>query len=210
MRDLEAEIEEDLKWREAELASMKALISQSATISVRHSSLLRAALAMLYAHYEGFSKFCWELYVDEIVQTSPQARFLKSGIRSFLLSKQLKKARNLADSEFIEFLDRYESIRRTAVSEIPDIDTRSNLWPEQFSAINENLALSCDYISEYNAEIKALVGRRNEIAHGKKLIVKNIDDYTKLEQCTLVVMHELALATLDGINKKEYIKDIYR
>jgi hypothetical protein len=54
MEDWDKQIEEDLDWREAELASFKILISSAPKGSVRESALLRAIWALLYAHYEGF------------------------------------------------------------------------------------------------------------------------------------------------------------
>jgi len=58
------EIENDLRWREAELASLKAHAISTRSNDVAHKAALRAIWAMLYAHYEGFTKFCWELALD--------------------------------------------------------------------------------------------------------------------------------------------------
>jgi len=53
----EYELEQDLNWREAELASLKVLVAEATAGTVSHQALLRALWAMLYAHYEGFCKF---------------------------------------------------------------------------------------------------------------------------------------------------------
>lgn len=45
-------LELDLKWREAELASLKRQAIISAKDSVAYRSLLRAMWALLYAHFE--------------------------------------------------------------------------------------------------------------------------------------------------------------
>ena len=50
----ETELEQDLKWREDELAAMKFAVTQTVIGTAPHKALLRAAWAMLYAHYEGF------------------------------------------------------------------------------------------------------------------------------------------------------------
>lgn len=50
----EAELENDLRWRENELAAIKFSIQQTEPHSVPYKALLWAAWAMLYAHYEGF------------------------------------------------------------------------------------------------------------------------------------------------------------
>lgn len=59
-------LERDLKWREAELASLKRLAITSSTETVAYQGLLRALWALLYAHYEGFTKFCWDTVLDHI------------------------------------------------------------------------------------------------------------------------------------------------
>ena len=66
MSNWSQQLEDDLKWREAELASLKEQVVISSKHSVRYQALLRAMLALLYAHYEGFCKFAWELYLDEL------------------------------------------------------------------------------------------------------------------------------------------------
>jgi len=59
-------LEKDLQWREAELASLKRLAINATSNSVTHQSLLRALWALLYAHYEGFTKFAWDTLLDHI------------------------------------------------------------------------------------------------------------------------------------------------
>ncbi len=61
MFDWAKQLGDDLTWREAELASLKLLVSEAEIGSVRRASLLRAIWVLLYAHYEGFFKFAWDL-----------------------------------------------------------------------------------------------------------------------------------------------------
>ena len=60
------QIEADLKWREGELASLKLLAASADHGSDRQRAILRALWAMLYAHYEGFCLFCWDLMLSAI------------------------------------------------------------------------------------------------------------------------------------------------
>jgi hypothetical protein len=62
MNDWANQIEENLDWRQGELASIKILLSTIDRESVRYKALLRSLVVLLYAHYEGFCKFAWELY----------------------------------------------------------------------------------------------------------------------------------------------------
>jgi hypothetical protein len=60
------QIEEDLKWSEAELGSLKIQAAAAPAKSDRQRALLRALRTMLYAHYEGFCKFCWDVLLDQM------------------------------------------------------------------------------------------------------------------------------------------------
>jgi hypothetical protein len=48
------DISRDLDWREAEIASMRLLLNRKDISAKQIEVLLRAAWALLYAHYEGF------------------------------------------------------------------------------------------------------------------------------------------------------------
>lgn len=51
-----------------------------------------------------------------------------------------------------------------------------------------------------------MVARRNEIAHGQKMIIKDIQEYKKYEDAALEVMHELAVSIVDALDKKQYLR----
>lgn len=57
MSNWDKQLEDDLDWRQAELASLKSQVIKATNGSVMHQVLLRAMWALLYAHYEGFCKF---------------------------------------------------------------------------------------------------------------------------------------------------------
>jgi hypothetical protein len=50
--------------------------------------------------------------------------------------------------------------------------------------------------------IKALVSRRNDIAHGKAMTVKSIDEYSEYENSTFLVMHDLAVQVVEILEPK--------
>ena len=57
MQPLSRALEEDLQWREAELVSLKLVAAAAEAGTVRHDATLRALMALLYAHYEGYCRF---------------------------------------------------------------------------------------------------------------------------------------------------------
>lgn len=56
-------IAEDLVWRRRELSDMRALVQQTGA-PLRTRVLIRAAVAMLYAHWEGFVKKSGSYYLE--------------------------------------------------------------------------------------------------------------------------------------------------
>ncbi|MFN6439004.1 MAG: MAE_28990/MAE_18760 family HEPN-like nuclease [Nostoc sp. DedSLP01] len=54
-------------------------------------------------------------------------------------------------------------------------------------------------------ELEALVVRRNDIAHGQKMIIKDIQEYLKYEKAAVEVMHELAVSVVECLDKKLYL-----
>jgi MAE_28990/MAE_18760-like HEPN len=75
LRKLEKAIEADLDWRQAELAVFREMLTLSADLETRKRALFRAGWALLYAHYEGFSKFCLDLYIEFICRSLSDPEF---------------------------------------------------------------------------------------------------------------------------------------
>jgi hypothetical protein len=50
------------------------------------------------------------------------------------------------------------------------------------------------------------VGRRNEIAHGKKLVVDNLDEYAEYEKAVMLVLHELAVSVVNTLDKRSFAR----
>lgn len=208
MEDWAKQIEEDLNWREAELASFKILISSAPKGSVRESTLLRAIWVLLYAHYEGFCKFAWDLYLDALEKEKVPRSACRDNIACLSLINDFKQLRGDLASE---------SIWSFCTSEFPrlmsepakfqiKLETEHNLWPNIFRENTQKIALPTAIIDEHATRIKTLVARRNEIAHGQKMIIKDIDEYQKYEDSVLLIMHELAVNIIDALEGKKHLK----
>lgn len=55
---------DELNWRETEIASMRILLLSGSGTPSQQTVLLRAAWALLYAHYEGFCKNALVIFFD--------------------------------------------------------------------------------------------------------------------------------------------------
>lgn len=203
------QLEEDLDWRLTELAILKKQVLLSSKDSDRYRALLRALWAMLYAHYEGFCKFAWDLYLDELQKSGVKRKDCKDEIAKLSLQKQFKTLKGDLSPESLWNFG--QTGFKTMLEENLDfqvkLETKSNLSPKVFKDNSRKVCLNCTLIDEYESKIKTLVSRRNEIAHGKKVIVKDLKEYEEdYETPAIEVMHELAILIVDCLDKKLYLK----
>jgi hypothetical protein len=205
------ELEEDLRWREQELTALKILAATSDSKSRRQTSLLRALTAMLYAHYEGFCKFCWDAYVSEISKTSTKKKHLAEKILISSLRPEINKVRHsMPDHDLVKFMSRFHGYCAMPGPLSIIIDTKSNLWPVRFQEIMDNLELKIETLNLHTIDLKALVGRRNAIAHGERLETKTLLEYERFEKSALIFMHDLAFILADALEAELFKKRRYR
>jgi len=164
-------LDQDFSWRLKEIADLKAAVRTSQTL--RRSTVIRAGVPLLYAHWEGFVKnaangyinfvSCKRLRFDELADN-----FVVLGAKNHLqnIGKTTKMSLNL---EAVKFF-RSKMPTRAEIMIGSAIDTESNLS----STVFENIARSVgiDY-SRYEARANfidtSLLRRRNHIAHGEFL-----------------------------------------
>ncbi|RLA39500.1 MAG: hypothetical protein DRR42_27105 [Gammaproteobacteria bacterium] len=207
MSSLESELTADLEWREAELAAMKALLVRTPQLSPSRKAMLRSCTALLYAHYEGFCKFCWDAYLDAVEKDSSIfTEQLVEDLAILSVKKLLKSARgNLSDRGLwnLAHTDLPARLNIRPKFEVRP-ETESNLWP---NLLRDNLGLiglsSCQ-LEEFSTQLGSLVGKRNGIAHGERLTIKGIDEFGQFEKAALMVMHDVALTMIDSIKNRSY------
>ncbi len=202
-----SQIEEDLEWREGELASLKLAVASAKRDSTRRA-LLRALSAMLYAHYEGFTKFCWDLLLIEIERAKCQRCDVNDKLAILSLSEAFKHLRKGASAnEIWDFANTgfaREMRQPTKFSE--KLDTKSNLWPNVARENNELVGLTCEQLELNRGLISSLVGRRNEIAHGQKLVIHTLDEYAKYEHAVFLFLTELAVTVSEHLERRLYLR----
>jgi len=60
--------------------------------------------------------------------------------------------------------------------------------------------------AQLKAQLNKLVNQRNEIAHGKKLVISTLAEYQPYEEAAFLVMHELGVAVVECLEKKDYLE----
>ena len=203
-------LEEDLRWREAELASLKRIAITNTYNEDILRVILRASWAILYAHFEGFTKFCWELLLDQIQNCEVLIEELSEDFLLIALEKQFRKLRG--DSSSVSLWKFFSAELPNTLRDKPifstdcRLTTESNLWPSVFERECAKIGIHSTTLQSSRTRIQALVARRNEIAHGKSMTIKSIEEYTEYENVTLLILHDLAVQVLDILEKETYKK----
>lgn len=208
MRDWAKEIEDDLNWREAELASFKVLVFSAPKGSVRATALLRGLWTILYAHYEGFCKFAWDLYLDALEKEGVLRSACRDNIACLSLEKDFKRLKgNLSAESIWAFCTaQFPQLLSEPAAFRIKLETQSNLWPQVYCENARRISVPTTMMDENTTRIRTLVARRNEIAHGRKMIVSDIAEYQRYEDAALLIMHELAVSILDALEKKKHLR----
>ena len=157
----------ELAWRKKELTTLKFKLDRSRTHE--RGVLTRAALCLLYAHWEGFVRVAATGYVDYIVRQGVHLRNLTPNFVALGLSTEMTQAcqtnKSTVHTALVRKLrsDLSEPFR---VNPHRSIQTSSNLKTDVLWEILSVTGIDpTDYIGK-RAIIDRLVEQRNLVAHG--------------------------------------------
>ncbi|WP_295883817.1 MAE_28990/MAE_18760 family HEPN-like nuclease [uncultured Thiohalocapsa sp.] len=168
-------IDQDLIWRKKELTQLKFLLDAAAGRGDRESTVLRGAVTLLYAHWEGFVKFAALAYLEYIAAQRLRFDELAPALLALAARSKLNAAANAnrirAHIEIVEFF-RASLSQRCSLPYKDGITTRANLSSEVLREIVETLGLSfAPFETKCNLIDETLLRSRNTIAHGEYLII---------------------------------------
>lgn len=201
------QISEDLLWREEELAILRKQLIQAVPGTPQERTLLRTNLAMIYAHYEGFCKFALGVYIDALEKLKIKRKDLRWPIAANSLSKFYKEliGEGNQTSFFARILEELnDHLGKEAVYDRPD--NIANLWPDLLREWLSKFNIESKNISAVHAHLESLVNNRNQVAHGKKLTVKNRAELDKYADAALMAMHEVAIGVTEALENKSYLR----
>jgi hypothetical protein len=185
-------ITRDLDWRETEIASMRLLLLSGSVSAGQHTVLLRAAWALLYAHYEGFCKNTLATFFDSARRSGIKCSDLPAHTKILALGDTFRRFRHLPDADFLSEIESFSSSHLDKVPTFPEVDTRSNLWPNVLIDLMVSADLSPSKVQEHRAKLHTLVARRNGIAHGESNMIPEFEYYKSYEQVVYEVIYDLA------------------
>lgn len=167
-------VTEDYTWRVREISDLKQIIRLSGD---SYSPVARkAALTLVYAHWEGHVHFVANAYLTYIARRRLQISALAPAFQAVYLGAYISEWQNQRDSIGLR-LKIVETIRETErgkFKKIPKgaVNTGGNLNFTRFSDICQILTLDPKRIIQDEEFLdNELVGARNRIAHGDEIVV---------------------------------------
>ena len=170
--ELEILLTEDLTWRIKEISALKTMIDRSVD-GVAKNAALRAALPMLYAHWEGYIKKSSDSYLAFVYGRRPLALSLKPALAYAFLEPRFRGAGGGSGSftpqAAIEFAETAKGVSTRPNPNVM-VNTKSNLRYEVLEEIVDRLAIG-DFISlTTKSKVNDLLcDKRNHIAHGESV-----------------------------------------
>lgn len=206
--ELLAQLDEELAWRLQEISTVSKAIKTAKGGSEK--ALLRAAVPLLYAHWEGCIKSIAILYVEFISRQGHNYADIKhcfSGLRALGQTKQLHSIskRVFASSELLGEL--YDIPNQRAV--IPLRSYVSNVGNLNFDMF-EQVASFIDvdpsgYTARKNLIDQSLLKQRNEIAHGEFLMVDEAS-FSSMSREVLTLLRQFKDDVQNALVQKSYLR----
>lgn len=195
-------------WRKKELHGLKSVVYANRNSSHR-DVCIRCAIALLYAHWEGFISRIGLMYVEFVARQKLQHDALASNFLALAAARVINNASASRKSKLkVDVVDffRDAALDRSKIPMRSGVNTKANLNAETLQDVLVSLGL--DY-SPFQTKEKLidekLLKNRNQVAHGKYLLV-GYDEYMNLHDDVFAMMddfyHQVEDAAVHGKFKR--------
>lgn len=204
--DLSEQIDGELGWRKRELSYLKTAIGRNS--SAAQATYIRASVAILYAHWEGFVVATLRAYVSYVNwQKEPLDRLAPAVRVGAVISSIKRMERERTSSARADFLKEYHAGMQKKLDLKGDkwVDAESNLNASRFLGL-----LACAGIDTSHFETsskfldESLVARRNAICHGEYVDL-DLAAYSSIEADVIALMEAVKGHALDSAENKKFL-----
>ncbi|UDM06608.1 hypothetical protein LG409_14700 [Halomonas sp. NyZ770] len=202
---LQTILDGEFSWRLKEIANLKIVVRSSDKLS--RNTAVRAAIPLLYGHWEGFIKNASTHYLDYVNGQSLTYRELKSCFVVFGVKRRINDLVSSKDSSVsiatLDFL-RDELDERAKLKIESAIRTEFNLSSKVFANIAKSIGIDTQgYESRYHLIDESLLNRRNHIAHGEYLDVDS-EGFRELADEILYLLRSYKTDIENAVSLEEY------
>lgn len=202
---LSTKLDDEFFWRRKELTLLKSKIPTEK--SSLQSAMLRSALPLLYAHWEGFVKLTMSYYLEYVSKKFLKHNQLKSTFIALSLQNKLGDLNNSSIENRTKIIDFIlnDSTKQSNIPKKNIINTKSNLKFEVLTEILFVLDLNDNHIENQKDLINDLVDARNHIAHGEQKLI----DYQTYENfyTDIIALMEYLKTTIENNAIQEKYKN---
>lgn len=186
-------ISEDLGWRRVELSVFHKQVLRADAAA--QSALLRASVALLYAHWEGFVKNSCHWYYCYLASRKQTIQSLRPELAGVALRPQMQASTDSKKPHLHADLVRTIRERATERAKIPttrdSVRTNSNLSFEVLQDVLTAVGCSADSLEPSRDLInEELVAVRNRIVHGENEFMR-LSEWEDLRSEVLMLMEQV-------------------
>jgi hypothetical protein len=206
-------IDNELRWREAELAIAKIHLHRSLIERSSFKFSYRSFVVLTYAHFEAFTKLILAQAMNDIFSSGVAWSDCSRSIQVNLFASRLRSSLSgMSNSAIVE----RGSSSVCIIDELtaPSLDVMlqcANMDVPNFSWAVECIGLDPARYSESRRDIGRLTSMRHECAHGEALTFDQTkterelaDDLFVLQSRMILLMHSLAVDVIDHITARGF------
>jgi hypothetical protein len=188
--EFSAQVVEDRNWRMKEISDLKNAIKRGD--AGLKKVLLRALVAICYAHWEGFVKFSAKKYLDHIaLRKAPYRELSQQFYRNYFLPRLAALGNTKASlADRCTLIDEILNSGDQRFSRTNEdlINTRSNLNSDVLADICLVCEIPPSEFEDHSTFIDVfLLKRRNSIAHGEATLI-DVAELDELTESTISLM----------------------
>lgn len=209
---LEEKISSDFSWRQKELIDIKTLVADEAN-NISKDLLIRAGIALLCAHWEGFIRYAANMYVvyvgcKKIKNKDLNENFMALKLRKAILNSG-KTEKNSVHTDLVKrfFKTKEENFHISYTDDKRIIETHSNLSYDLFEEILKNINIENIYKLKKNYIDYNLLKHRHEVVHGEKTFLSKEDFFVTFEK-VIEIMEQFKAQIISAAENELYLKRI--
>jgi len=201
------EISENLDKRRFEITNLRRVLLNYVNKPLE-SIVVRMAIPLLYANWEGYVKEICQLYLEYIERSGTKNRELKADVLGYSWSSSLKpltgglnfeKKKSIAELA----LHRMDDCVRFSENE-RNINTKANLNFEVLADIANHLCLDISLLNTYKHHLNRLVNLRNNIAHGSFPSAMDYDIFNENAESIMGLMESFENTIIHNLDQRNF------
>lgn len=206
---LEEILLQDLAWRKKEMLSLKILVERD---EVNEPILLRAGIALLCAHFEGFIKRASNCYIGYVAEQKQLYSDLKENFAAIKMEKEFKScAKSDKHSVHKKLLLMHDSLTAKKFAEKydennPFISTHSNPSSTELKEILDTLGIESNIFETKATYIdSSLLEKRHHVVHGDRSDLDKEDFLTTFD-IIIKLIEDYKVLIIEAADNKKYLR----